>query len=71
MKVLRKILLGSALIIGLGVVASAQKDGDKKPPPKEKPPVVKPQPKPPPDNSNKGRHGGEAVMVWKRDDASA
>ena len=64
MKVLQKLVFGIVLLCGLSVVASAQKD--QKPPPKEKPPVVKPQPKPPPDNSNKGKHGGEAVALWKR-----
>jgi hypothetical protein len=68
MKVLQKLLFSLVLVAGLSVVASAQKDGDKKPPPKERPPVVTPQPKPPPDNSNKVRKPGEAAALWKRDD---
>ena len=69
MKALRKMIFGIVLLAGVSVAASAQKD--EKPPPKEKPPVVKPQPKPPPDNSNKGKHGGEAVALWKRQDNAA
>ena len=64
MKVLQRVFFSLVLVAGLCVAASAQKD--QKPPPKEKPPVVKPQPKPPPDNSNKGKHGGDAVVMWIR-----
>jgi hypothetical protein len=66
MKVLVRVFFGFVLLAGLSIAASAQKD--QKPPPKEKPPVVKPAPpKPPPDNSNKGRHGGDAVILWIRE----
>ena len=70
MKILERALFSLVLLTGLTVVSQAQKD--QKPPPKEKPPVVKPAPKPPPpDNSNKGKHGGEAMVVWVRDEHTA
>jgi len=69
MKVLQRVFFSLVLVAGLSIAASAQKD--QKPPPKEKPPVVKPQPKPPPDNSNKGKHGGEAAVLWIRDERTA
>ena len=47
MKVLKQILICSAMVVGLSVTAIAQKD-DKKRPPKGNPPVVTPQPKNPP-----------------------
>ena len=46
MKTLQKILFTFAMVVGLTLAISAQKD-DKKPPKKETPPVVVPQPKPP------------------------
>ena len=70
MEIFKRTMFSFLLVAGLSVAASAQKD--QKPPPKEKPPVVKPAPKPPPpDNSNKGKHGGEAVIIWSRDEHSA
>ena len=52
MKVLQKILITFAMVIGLSLAAFAQKE-DKKPPPKGTPPVVTPQPKPPDPNKPK------------------
>ena len=47
MKTLRQLLFVIAIVIGISMTASAQKDGDKKPPPKEgKPPVIVVKPKP-------------------------
>ncbi len=48
MKKLKQLLLVTALVAGISVSASAQKEGDKKPPPKEPPPTipVKPDKKP-------------------------
>ena len=50
MNTLKQILFIFAVIIGLSIAASAQKNDDqKKPPPKDPPPVVNPrQDKPPP-----------------------
>lgn len=48
MKVFKKLLFATAMVVGLSVAAFAQKDDQKKPPPKENPPVVTPQPKDPP-----------------------
>jgi len=59
MKNLKQLLLIIALVAGISISASAQKDGDKKPPPKEAPPTipVKPEKKPkeekPKDNDKK------------------
>lgn len=47
MKMLQKILIMCALVLGMSAVVSAQKE-DKRPP-KDKPPVVNPQPKPTPE----------------------
>ena len=67
MKVFKEILLTFALVAGLSLAVSAQKDDQKKPPPKENPPVVNPRQKPPPpknDNNNKTKKpGGEAVEI--------
>lgn len=53
MRVLKEILLVFALVFGLSLAVSAQKD-DQRRPPKEKPPVVTPKEKPPKDNPPKG-----------------
>lgn len=66
MKMLQKILITCALVAGLSVVASAQKD-DKRPP-KEKPPVVNPQPKPAPTPEPKKPKPNATYFVW-RDEA--
>lgn len=59
MKVIQKILLTFAMVLGLSFAAFAQKESPK-PPPKEKPPVVTPQPKNPPP-----KKPGEALAIWK------
>lgn len=49
MNTLKQLLFTFAVIAGLSIAASAQKDDQKKPPPKDPPPVVNPrQDKPPP-----------------------
>ena len=53
MKVLEKILLTFAMVIGLSLAVSAQKGDDQKKPPKTKPPVVTPPNKKPPKNEDK------------------
>ncbi len=61
MKNLKHILLAIALIVGMSISASAQKD-EKKPPPKERPPVVPVEPKKPkedkPKDNDKGKKPG-------------
>lgn len=52
MKSLRQLFFAIAVVIGLALSASAQKDGPKKPP--KEPPVVKPGDKPPRGNPPKG-----------------
>jgi len=71
MRVLKEILLTFALVAGLSLAVSAQKDDQKKVPPKANPPVVNPRQKPPPpkndDNSKPKKPGGDAVeIVFKR-----
>lgn len=63
MKILQKILVMSALVVGVSVTAFAQKD-DKRPP-KEKPPVVNPQPKPAPTPEPKKPKPNVAEAAWK------
>lgn len=41
MKVLRQIILLTAITVGFSLTAMAQKQDDKKPPPKEDPPKIK------------------------------
>lgn len=74
MRVLREILITFALVAGLSLAVSAQKDDPKKPPPKGNPPVVNPGQKPPRDNpprndnSNKPKKpGGMAMETAIRD----
>ncbi|MDQ3180904.1 MAG: hypothetical protein M3Q33_10330 [Acidobacteriota bacterium] len=61
MKNLRQIFLAIALVVGISITASAQKDG-KKPPPKDNPPVVPVPPKKPkedkPRDNDKGKKPG-------------
>lgn len=54
MKVIKQILIGFVLIVGMSIAAFAQKDDQKKPPPKGNPPVVTPREKPPRENPPKG-----------------
>ena len=53
MKNLKQLLFAVALITGISISASAQKEGDKKPPPKEKPPIIVVEPKKPKDDKPK------------------
>ncbi len=67
MKVLQKILFMFAMVVGLSLAVSAQKNDDqKKPPPKGDPPVVTPQPKNPPprENPNKPKKPGYSLVVY-------
>lgn len=48
MRVLQRILFTFAMVVGLTLSVSAQKDPKKPTPPKQDPPVVTPQPKNPP-----------------------
>jgi len=70
MKMLRKILILSALVAGLSAAAFAQKD-DKKAPPKEKPPVINPGSKNPPPKQPepKKRPGGDLEAAWIREES--
>lgn len=65
MNTLVKMILTFALVGGLSVAASAQKD-DKRPP-KEKPPVVNPQPKPPPTPEPKKPKPNATDAAWKNE----
>ncbi|MFN0139541.1 MAG: hypothetical protein ACKVQW_05590 [Pyrinomonadaceae bacterium] len=69
MKILQKSLVMCALVVGLTVTASAQKD-DKRPP-KEKPPVVNPQPKPAPTPEPKKPKPNTSFLVWRNEAATA
>ena len=72
MKVLEKILISAAMIVGLSVGAYAQKDGGKKPPPKDPPPVVTPQPKNPPQqrppSDGKPKKPSATLLFWKQEE---
>jgi hypothetical protein len=57
MKILRQFAFTFAVVMGLSLAVSAQKNDQKKPPPKERPPVVKPGDKKPPKENPKGGRG--------------
>ena len=64
MKVLQKILSTFAIVIGLTLAISAQKNDDqKKPPPKVKPPVVTPGNKRPPKNNDDKPRKSSANLI--------
>jgi hypothetical protein len=64
MKVLQKIIFTFAMVIGLSMAVSAQKNNDqKKPPPKENPPVVTPNVKKPPKNDDRPKRPGSALIA--------
>lgn len=69
MKVLQKILMTFAVLLGLAMAVSAQKGPKKPPPPKQDPPVVTPQPKNPPRESPKPKpkKPSYSFVVWKED----
>ena len=69
MKMLRKILILSAMVAGLSVATFAQKD-KKDPPRKEPPPVINPGSKNPPPKQPepKKKPGGDFEAVWVRED---
>lgn len=54
MNTLKQILFTFAVVIGLSIAISAQKNDPKKPPPKDPPPVVNPREKPPPQKPREG-----------------
>lgn len=67
MKILRQIAFMFAVVMGLSLAVSAQKNDQKKLPPKEKPPVVKPGDKKPPKDNPKGGRGNKGKgpgMSW-------
>jgi len=64
MKVLQKLLFTFAMIAGLSLAVSAQKD---KPPPKPPPPVVTPGDKKPPKGDDKPKKPNSGVVaIWVR-----
>jgi len=71
-KYLKHSLFAVALVIGLTMSASAQKDGDKKTPPKEgKPPVIIVNPeKRPKEDKPKDNKKPEAMIFGSRKDMS-
>jgi hypothetical protein len=76
MRVLKEILLIFALVFGLSLAVSAQKDDQKKPPPKGNPPVVNPgreKPPPPPKGNDKPKKpgGGYALEIAIKESDSA
>ncbi len=64
MKVLQRILLTFAIVLGLSLAVSAQRDGPKKPPPKPPPPVINPEGKKPP-KDDKPKKPSFALIVGK------
>lgn len=64
MKKLKQLLLVTALVAGISVSASAQKEGDQKPPKKEPPPTipVKPEKKPPKEDKPKDDKKPQLMM---------
>lgn len=70
MKTLKQLLFAVAVVIGLTMSASAQKDGDKKTPPKEgKPPIVVVEPKKPKDDKPKDdRKKPQAEIFYLREE---
>lgn len=66
MKVLHKILFTFALVVGVTIAVSAQKNDPKKPPPKPPPPVITPgEGKKPPKNDDKPKKPAYTFLVWK------
>ena len=70
MKVLQKIIFTFAMVLGLSLAVSAQKDDPKKPPPKPPPPVIYPGQKPPKSDDKPKKPGmiftiasNEAIVV--------
>jgi hypothetical protein len=71
MRNLEKILMSCAMVIGLSMAVSAQRNDDqKKPPPKETPPVVNPQQKNPPPRENKPKKPDYSLVVYRSDNES-
>ena len=50
---LKQLFFAAALVIGISITASAQKEGDKNPPPKPKPPIIVVNPDKNPDKKPK------------------
>ena len=71
MKKLKQLLLVTALVAGISVSASAQKEGDKKPPPKEPPPNIPVKPdKKPKEDKPKGDKKPEAMILRSRNETA-
>lgn len=68
MKVLHKILFTFAMVVGLSLAVSAQKNDDqKKPPPKGNPPVVTPGDKKPPKNEDKPKKSSIGFVLASKE----
>ncbi len=66
---LKQLFFAAALVIGISITASAQKEGDKKPPPKEKPPIIVPNPdKKPKEDKPKGDKKPQAFIFGFRNE---
>jgi len=64
MKVLQKILFTFAMVVGLSLAVSAQKDDQKKHPPKQPPPVINPgENKKPPKNEGKPKKSSAEFII--------
>lgn len=64
MRVLQKILFTFAVVLGLSLAVSAQREDPKKPPPKPPPPVIKPgEGKKPPKNEDKKKPSIELIVA--------
>ena len=67
MKKFTQVIFTLAMVVGIALSASAQKDDQKNRPPKEKPPVVDPGKKPPrgnpPPRDDKKKPGSEFYLV--------
>ena len=61
---LKQLLFAVALIVGVSISASAQKEGDKKPPPKPPPPIIEPKDKNPKDDKPKDDNKKPTAMIF-------
>ena len=68
MKAIQKILFMAAVVVGLSISASAQRNnGPKKPPPKDVPPVVNPTVKPPKGDDRPPRRPRSQLIAVPKD----
>ena len=72
MKVLQKILFTFAIVAGMSLAVSAQKDDPKKPPKKDPPPVITPAPdKRPPRKDDKPKKSFVEIAVLAKESFEA